>query len=67
MPEHADGRRIVYGMMVTLWQDERDLAGGELVPAGGDTIAAIRRVGEAIGGGDGVIQSTISDLPAEDL
>lgn len=65
--EHADGRRIVYGVHGTCFQNERDASGGEIVPAGGDVVAAIRRVNETIGGSDYLANSCIADLPAVPL
>lgn len=53
--------------LLTAFQDEASRHGGELVPAGGDVAAAIRRVGERIGATDALVDSCISDLPAEDL
>lgn len=41
---HADGRSIVYGGFDTKIEGERELRGGELVPVGGDLVAAIKRV-----------------------
>lgn len=65
--QHDDGRAIVAGEYVTLWEGDRDYEGGELVPAGGDIVAAIRRIAEEIGGDARLVQRCIADLPAVDL
>lgn len=65
--QHADGRTLVVGKHSTIWQGERDWRGGELLPAGGDVVAAIRRVAEEIGGGDRLAQQCIAELPPVDL
>ena len=63
---HADGRALVYGRVegATAWTGTGDWAGGELIDAGADIAAAIRRVGESGGIVDRVIRECIADLPA---
>lgn len=67
--EHADGRRIVHGTCDT--EDEevlgfRHMFSGYLLPLGDDTVAAIRRVADAIG--DGALGAEcIGRLPAQDI
>ena len=65
--QHADGRTLVYAVYDTAFQHERSLAAGELLAAGEDVAAAVRRVGEEIGAHAAVIAECIGDLPAEDL
>jgi hypothetical protein len=67
--QHADGRTIVYGIVeASCFQDSReDWRGGELLPAGSDLAAAIRRVGESGHLPDRIIRECIADLPAEEL
>ena len=77
--EHADGRRIVYGVYGTQFQGERDAAGGYLVAAteteaeGGGympdtaaTITAIHDVAEIIGAPQ-LAAECIANLPAEEI
>jgi len=70
--EHADGRRIVYGLQEAgnggQYRGTRNPAGGFLISAGDEdgTIRAIRRVGGVID--DGMLaDECIADLPAEML
>ena len=70
--EHADGRRIVYGLQEAgnggQYLGTRNPAGGFLISAGDEdgTIRAIRRVGGVID--DGMLaDECIADLPAEML
>jgi hypothetical protein len=65
--QHEDGRSIVYGAYTTQWQGETGRRGGELLEAGADLAAAIRRVGEDLALTDIVIERCIADLPAVDL
>ena len=67
--QHQDGRAIVYGVLdaATMWTGTQDWRGGELLVAGADLAAAIRRVGESGGIIDSVIRACIADLPAEEL
>jgi hypothetical protein len=77
--QHSDGRAIVYGVYTysSQYQGERyhDVRGGELVPAYGDIVAAIQRVGEwmqSTSPKDGerfaeVTRECLANLPAEDL
>lgn len=66
--QHADGRAIVYGRYTTGWHPQaEDWAGGELLAAGDDLAAAIRRVGEAGSVPDQCIRECIASLPAEEL
>jgi len=70
---HADGRAIVYAIVdaaASAWHEPaggHDWRGGELVDAGADLAAVIRRVGESGGIPDHVIREAIADLPAEEL
>lgn len=67
--QHADGRVIVYGILdaATGWTGTESQRGGELLPAGADIAAAIRRVGEECGILDSVIRDCVADLPAEEI
>ena len=67
--QHADGRAIVYGELLaaTAWTGTEHRYGGELLAAGEDLAAAIRRVGEGCGLPDGVIRDCVADLPAEEI
>jgi len=69
--QHADGRAIAYavrdsgpGGAPQGWTGRR---GGEVLPAGADLVAAIRRVGGECGVDESAIRDCISDLPAVDL
>jgi hypothetical protein len=68
--QHADGRRIVYGFQTAGNGGQpigtRNPAAGFLLPAGADTIRAIRRVGGVIDD-DTLADECIADLPAEEL
>lgn len=66
---HADGRAIVSAEYATSFQGGRDRHGGEIVPAGDDLPAAIRRVAEDVLGdhGEELAREAVADLPAEDL
>lgn len=70
--EHADGRRIVYGLQEAgnggQHLGTRNPAGGFMIPAGDEdgTIRAIRRVGGIIDD-DGLADECIADLPAETI
>ena len=66
--QHADGRTIVYAVVdaATVWTGTQDSRGGELLDAGADIAAAIRRVGER-NGCDSIVDECIADLPAEEL
>lgn len=68
--QHDDGRAVVYG-----YRDRgnggmplsyRGTYGGELLAAGDDIPAAIRRVGKRVGAMD-IIDECIADLPPVDL
>lgn len=63
--QHADGRAIVYGVSWSQWRGESGWSGGELLGAGADIVAAIRRVGEALN--ESVIRECIANLPAVQL
>lgn len=67
--QHVDGRAIVYAIFsgAWAWTGHDDCRGGEIVPAGSDIVAAIRRVGEDCGIPDSVIRECIADLPAEEI
>lgn len=67
--QHADGRAIVYGVLdaATAWTQTEDNRGGELLEAGVDIAAAIRRVGEGCGLPASIIRECIAALPAEEL
>lgn len=69
--QHADGRAIVYAVVrhTTQWQGERstEARAGEVLAAGDDVPAAIRRVGVAAAVADHVIAACIADLPPVDL
>lgn len=64
--QHEDGRAIVYAVFeaATAWTGNESHRGGELLQAGDDIPAAIRRVGEECGIPDSVIRDCIADLPA---
>ena len=63
--QHADGRALVYGVIDAAdgWTQTEDWRGGEVLPAGSDLAAAIRRVGEHFPAY--MVRSCIADLPAE--
>lgn len=74
--QHSDGRAIIYGVADAPspgWNTHgcTDWRGGELLDAGADLVAAIRRVGAQLvehGGAPGALpQECIADLPAVDL
>lgn len=66
--QHEDGRAIVYGGYVAGRRAQaEDWRGGELLDAGENLAAAIRRVGEAGNIPDQCIRECIADLPAEEL
>lgn len=65
--QHSDGRAIVYGRYMKGWRSEReDWAGGELIEAGEDIAAAIRRVGTGWIP-DKSVRDCIARLPAEEI
>lgn len=70
--EHADGRRIVYGWLISgnggVPMGWRGAEGGFLIAAGDEdeTIRAIRRVGGIIGD-DTLADECIGDMPAEEV
>lgn len=71
--QHADGRAIVYAVLdaaASAWgapAGGEDFRGGELLAAGADLAAAIRRVGESCHLPDEVIRDAIAELPAEEI
>lgn len=67
--QHEDGRAIVYGIVdaATQWTGTDDWSGGELLVAGADIAAAIRRVGVAGEMPDSVVRNCIARLPAQAL
>lgn len=67
--QHADGRTIVYGVLSasTAWTGTEDWRGGELLAAGENVAAAIKRVGAEGGLTDRCIRECVADLPAEEL
>lgn len=71
--EHDDGRRIVYGVYSTVWQNERGAAGGSIVPARDGrpddeaTIKAIREVADEVIDDVQLGDECIADLPAEEI
>lgn len=67
--QHVDGRTIIYGRInaATAWTHTEDWRGGELLTAGADVAAAIRRVGESGAIIDSVIRQCIADLPPEEI
>jgi hypothetical protein len=67
--QHADGRAIVYGVLdaASAWTGSEDYRAGEVLSAGADVAAAIRRVGETCHLPDALIRECIADLPAEEL
>jgi len=64
--QHADGRTLIYGVYDTAWPNENDRRDGQLLPAGGDMVAAIHTVAEAIRAPEYLARACIADLPAED-
>ena len=66
--QHTDGRVIVYAVVdaSTSWTGTSGCKGGELLDAGADIVAAIRRVGERCGC-ERVVDECIADLPAVEL
>jgi hypothetical protein len=70
--QHADGRRIVYGIQAGIGRQPigtRNPEAGFLLAAGADedeTIRALRRVGGVIGDG-ALAEQCIGDLPAEEI
>ena len=67
--QHADGRTIVYSVVdgATTWTGTESRREGELLDAGADVAAAIRRVGEEAEIPDHLIRDCIADLPAVEL
>jgi hypothetical protein len=67
--QHADGRAIVYAVLsgASAWTGTEDRREGELLSAGADIAAALRRVGELCGLPGSVIREAIADLPAVEL
>jgi len=65
--QHADGRAIVYATYATQFRGEVEWRGGELLDAGADIAAAIRRVGEDGAMPEHVIRECIADLPAVEV
>lgn len=66
--QHANGRAIVYAVFdASAWTRSEGRKGGELLEAGADIPAAIRRVGADSNIPDSVIRKCIADLPAEEL
>lgn len=71
--QHTDGRAIVYAVLdaaFAAWgapAGGESHRGGELLDAGADLSAAIRRVGESCHLPDSVIRDCIADLPAEEV
>lgn len=67
--QHADGRVLVYGIFdaASAWTHNEDCRGGELLDAGADIAAAIRRVGESCSLPASIIRDCIADLPAQEL
>lgn len=64
--QHEDGRTIVYGAYDSRYAGEHGRRAGELLDAGADIAASIRRVGEHAGCDD-CIDDCIADLPAVEL
>ncbi len=66
---HADGRAIVSGRSTAgLWDPSCDSRlGGEIVPPGGDIVAAIWRVADDCGISDYTAQACVAGLPATPL
>lgn len=70
---HADGRAIVYGVLIAAEAPYGHPAGGiswrggELLDAGDDIAAAIARVGAAGGFPESTISECIANLPPEEL
>jgi hypothetical protein len=71
--QHEDGRTLVYGILDAAnaaWgapAGGEDHRGGELLEAGADIAAAIRRVGESCDLPDSIIRECIAALPPEEL
>jgi hypothetical protein len=67
--QHTDGRAVVYGVLdaATAWTHSEDHRGGELLDAGADLAAAIRRVGESCHLPDPLIRDCAADLPAVEI
>jgi hypothetical protein len=69
--QHADGRALVYGSERAgdggVFAGYEPAMAGELLAAGDDVAAAVRRVGEESRCSDGMVSECIADLPAEDL
>jgi len=66
---HADGRTLVYGVLVaaSAWTGSEDRRGGVLLAGGEDVATAIRSVGEECEIPDSVIRECLADLPAEEI
>lgn len=62
--EHGDGRRIVYGWLLTNVDGERNKRAGFILAAGDDVVRAIRRVAGVLGLSC-LADDCIADLPAE--
>jgi hypothetical protein len=71
--QHEDGRAVVYGVLdaaIVEWHAPaggEDHRGGELLDAGADLAAAIRRVGESCHLPDPLIRDCAADLPAVEI
>ncbi|MHB8388057.1 MAG: hypothetical protein ACYDBH_00585 [Acidobacteriaceae bacterium] len=67
--QHADGRAIIYAVLdaATPWTGSESRRGGELLGAGNDIPAAIRRVGDDCSIPDSIIRECVADLPAEEI
>lgn len=65
--QHEDGRAIVYGVTHSSWQGARGWAGGELLAADDDIVAAIKRVGSDGDIDEIAIRECIADLPALEI
>jgi hypothetical protein len=64
--EHADGRRLVYGVYTTVFPGETDLRHGELLDEPADTtVGAIHRTAERIHAPQHLADECIASLPAE--
>lgn len=64
--QHDDGRTIVYGTYWSRYRKERGLEAGELLPAGDDIPATIKRVATNCRC-EKIADACISDLPPVDL
>jgi hypothetical protein len=65
--QHKDGRAIVYGVYDTVFQDEWNLRGGQIVNGIDFIVEAIYEVAQQLRFPRRLAEECISSLPAEDI